>query len=240
MPLGISSNIITEPNQILWFNLNTEKQGGLMKAVIFDLDGVLVSTDEYHFQAWKQLANEENIYFDRKINERLRGVSRMDSLEIILERSRISYRDEEKKTLASRKNGYYISNIENLTPNDMLPGALVSINRLKEAGKFIAIGSSSKNTLLILEKLGIKEYFDAIVDGNQIKNSKPDPEVFLLGAQKMNVKPEECLVVEDAASGVEAGKSAGMKVLGVGSAKNHPLADYRANSLAGIDILKFV
>lgn len=211
-----------------------------MKAVIFDLDGVLVSTDEYHFQAWKQLANEENIYFDRKINERLRGVSRMDSLEIILERSRISYRDEEKKTLASRKNGYYISNIENLTPNDMLPGALVSINRLKEAGKFIAIGSSSKNTLLILEKLGIKEYFDAIVDGNQIKNSKPDPEVFLLGAQKMNVKPEECLVVEDAASGVEAGKSAGMKVLGVGSAKNHPLADYRANSLAGIDILKFV
>jgi len=240
MPLGISSNIITEPNQILWFNLNTEKQGGLMKAVIFDLDGVLVSTDEYHFQAWKQLANEENIYFDRKINERLRGVSRMDSLEIILERSRISYRAEEKKTLASRKNGYYISNIENLTPNDMLPGALVSINRLKEAGKFIAIGSSSKNTLLILEKLGIKEYFDAIVDGNQIKNSKPDPEVFLLGAQKMNVKPEECLVVEDAASGVEAGKSAGMKVLGVGSAKNHPLADYRANSLAGIDILKFV
>ena len=124
-----------------------------MKAVIFDLDGVLVSTDEYHFQAWKQLANEENIYFDRKINERLRGVSRMDSLEIILERSRISYRDEEKKTLASRKNGYYISNIENLTPNDMLPGALVSINRLKEAGKFIAIGSSSKNTLLILENL---------------------------------------------------------------------------------------
>ena len=211
-----------------------------MKAVIFDLDGVLVSTDEYHFQAWKQLANEENIYFDRKINERLRGVSRMDSLEIILERSRISYRAEEKKTLASRKNGYYISNIENLTPNDMLPGALVSINRLKEAGKFIAIGSSSKNTLLILEKLGIKEYFDAIVDGNQIKNSKPDPEVFLLGAEKMNVKPEECLVVEDAASGVEAGKSAGMKVLGVGSAKNHPLADYRANSLAGIDILKFV
>ena len=211
-----------------------------MKAVIFDLDGVLVSTDEYHFQAWKQLANEENIYFDRKINERLRGVSRMDSLEIILERSRISYRAEEKKTLASRKNGYYISNIENLTPNDMLPGALVSINRLKEAGKLIAIGSSSKNTLLILEKLGIKEYFDAIVDGNQIKNSKPDPEVFLLGAQKMNVKPEECLVVEDAASGVEAGKSAGMKVLGVGSAKNHPLADYRANSLAGIDILKFV
>ena len=211
-----------------------------MKAVIFDLDGVLVSTDEYHFQAWKQLANEENIYFDRKINERLRGVSRMDSLEIILERSRISYRDEEKKTLASRKNGYYISNIENLTPNDMLPGALVSINRLKEAGKLIAIGSSSKNTLLILEKLGIKEYFDAIVDGNQIKNSKPDPEVFLLGAEKMNVKPEECLVVEDAASGVEAGKSAGMKVLGVGSAKNHPLADYRANSLAGIDILKFV
>ena len=210
-----------------------------MKAVIFDLDGVLVSTDEYHFQAWKQLANEENIYFDRKINERLRGVSRMDSLEIILERSRISYRAEEKKTLASRKNGYYISNIENLTPNDMLPGALVSINRLKEAGK-IAIGSSSKNTLLILEKLGIKEYFDAIVDGNQIKNSKPDPEVFLLGAEKMNVKPEECLVVEDAASGVEAGKSAGMKVLGVGSAKNHPLADYRANSLAGIDILKFV
>ncbi|NLJ65552.1 MAG: beta-phosphoglucomutase [Christensenellaceae bacterium] len=211
-----------------------------MKAVIFDLDGVLVSTDEYHFQAWKQLANEENIYFDRKINERLRGVSRMDSLEIILERSRISYRAEEKKTLASRKNGYYISNIENLTPNDMLPGALVSINRLKEAGKLIAIGSSSKNTLLILEKLGIKEYFDAIVDGNQIKNSKPDPEVFLLGAEKMNVKPEECLVVEDAASGVEAGKSAGMKVLGVGSAKNHPLADYRANSLAGIDILKFV
>jgi beta-phosphoglucomutase len=211
-----------------------------MKAVIFDLDGVLVSTDEYHFEAWKQIANEEHIYFDRNINDRLRGVSRMGSLEIILERSRISYNAEEKKALAKRKNGYYVSKIENLTPNDMLPGALISINKLKNAGKLIAIGSSSKNTLLILEKLGIKEYFDAIIDGNQIKKSKPDPEVFLLGAQKMNVVPEQCLVVEDAASGVEAGKSAGMKVLGVGSAKNHPLADYSADSLAGIDILRYI
>ena len=167
-------------------------------AVIFDLDGVIVSTDDCHYRAWKRLADEEGIYFDREINHRLRGVSRMESLSIVLERANRPYTTEERQALAERKNGYYWELINELTPEHILPGVMPLMERLKEHGIKIAIGSSSKNTPLILERLGLANYFDAVADGNAVKNSKPDPEVFLLAAAKLGIPPAQCVVVEDA------------------------------------------
>lgn len=208
----------------------------MIKAVIFDLDGVIVSTDEFHYLGWQRLADEEDIYFDRKINERLRGVSRLESLEIILEKTDKNYGQEEKKALADRKNGYYRELLNTLSPADILPGALELVNGLKNAGIKVAIGSSSRNTPFILEKTGLAATFDAVSDGNQIKRSKPDPEVFLLAAAKMHIPPAQCLVVEDADAGVEAAINAGMKCLAVGSAYLHPGAHMRANSLIEISV----
>lgn len=207
-----------------------------IEAVIFDLDGVIVTTDDYHYEAWKKVADEEEIYFDREINERLRGVSRMESLEIILEKSNKTYSEQEKEALATRKNDFYKILLENLTEKDILTGVLNTIDFLKENKIKIAIGSSSKNTMFILDKIGLTDNFDAIVDGTMIKNSKPDPEVFLSASQKLGINPENCLVVEDADAGVEAAKRAGMKVLGVGSAKNNLNADYKAFNLQEFNI----
>jgi len=206
------------------------------EAVIFDLDGVIVSTDEFHYQAWKKLADEEGIYFDRQINERLRGVSRLESLEIIMERATKNYTEDEKKALAEHKNNYYRQLLNNLSPGDILPGVMEILNDLKKAGIKLGIGSSSKNTPVILEKIGLSDFFDAISDGNQIKKSKPDPEVFLLAASKLQVPPEKCLVVEDADAGVEAAINAGMKCLAVGAASSNPKAHLRAASLKDISL----
>ena len=207
-----------------------------IEAVIFDLDGVIVTTDDYHYEAWKKIADQENIYFDREINERLRGVSRMESLEIILEKSSKIYNEEEKIELATRKNDYYKNLLENLTKEDILPGILETLNFLENKKIKTAIGSSSKNTIFILNKIGLTNRFDAIVDGTMIKNSKPDPEVFLQAAEKVGIKVEKCLVVEDADAGVEAGKRAGMRVLGVGSAKNNENADYKSENMEEFNI----
>lgn len=189
-----------------------------IKGVIFDLDGVIVTTDNFHYDAWKKLADEEGIYFDREINERLRGVSRMESLNIILEKANKEYSLEEKKEMAERKNNYYKELIKNLTKVDILPGVTNILNGLKEKNIKIAIGSSSKNSPAILKYIGLDKVFHATVDGNQIKNSKPNPEVFLKAAELLNLNPSECLVVEDAEAGVEAGLKGGMKVLAVGFA----------------------
>lgn len=202
-----------------------------IKAVIFDLDGVIVSTDDYHYRAWKKISDEEGIYFDREINERLRGVSRMESLEIILERSNKEYSEEEKLSFAERKNSLYRNLLEELTPNDILPGVMNALETLKSNNIKIAIGSSSKNTEFILNKIGLNDYFDVISDGTQIKNSKPDPEVFLLAAKKLCIEPNECLVVEDADAGVEAGLAGEMKVLAVGYASSNEKANLRMKSL---------
>ena len=207
-----------------------------IEAVIFDLDGVIVTTDDYHYEAWKKIADQENIYFDREINERLRGVSRMESLEIILEKSNKIYNEEEKIELATRKNDYYKNLLENLTKEDILPGILETLNFLENKKIKTAIGSSSKNTIFILNKIGLIDKFDAIVDGTMIKNSKPDTEVFLQAAEKVGIKAEKCLVVEDADAGVEAGKRAGMRVLGVGSAKNNKNADYKSENMEEFNI----
>lgn len=208
----------------------------ILKAVIFDLDGVIVSTDECHYQGWKQLADEENIYFDRKINERLRGVSRMESLEIILERSDKKYTEEQKIEMATRKNEYYKKLINILTPFDILPGVLKLLAELKERDIKIAIGSSSKNSPLILGRIGLDKYFDATADGNDISRSKPDPEVFLVAARKLGIPPENCMVVEDAEAGIEAALAAGMRVLGVGFASGSPRATLKAKDLANITV----
>ncbi len=199
----------------------------MIKAVIFDLDGVIVSTDDCHYEAWKRLADEEGIYFDRRINDRLRGVSRTASLEIVLERSERAYTEEEKK-LAERKNNYYKEFIKKLTSSDILPGVMDNLEELKKNGIKIAIGSSSKNTPIILKQIGLDGYFDAVSDGNNITKSKPDPEVFLKAAEMLKIPPENCLVVEDADAGIEAGKRAGMKTLAVNGAKG---ADYETENL---------
>ena len=204
-----------------------------IEAVIFYLDGVIVSTDECHYRAWKKTADEEGIYFDRKINDRLRGVSRMDSLEIVLERAERLYTDEEKVELAERKNNYYKEYIKKLTKDDILSGVNENLAELKAKGIKVAIGSSSKNTPDILKYIGLDNYFDAVSDGNNITKSKPDPEVFLKAADMLGVPYEKCLVVEDADSGLEAGKRAGMYTLAVNNAKgaDYSLADLSAGKI---------
>ena len=197
-----------------------------MKAFIFDLDGVIVSTDSLHYRAWKSLADSEGIYFDEEINHRLRGVSRMESLEIILERDTRSYTQEEKVVMAERKNGIYRELLQVLTPEDRLEGVTETLAALREKGYKLAIGSSSKNTPIILEKIGYSGYFDAISDGNNIKNSKPDPEVFLKAAEFLGAEPKDCFVVEDAEAGIAAAKAGGFTAIGIGAAAKDPATDY--------------
>jgi beta-phosphoglucomutase len=207
-----------------------------IEAVIFDLDGVIVSTDEFHYRSWQRLADEERIYFDRGINHRLRGVSRMESLEILLDRSPRQYTPQQKIELAARKNGYYVEFLKNITPADILPGAMDILRGLRARGVKIAVGSSSKNSPLILARIGLADFFDATADGNDITHSKPDPEVFLVAAKRMGVAPANCLVVEDARAGVEAAIAGGMKCLAVAAAAGDERADLSAKDLTGITV----
>lgn len=204
---------------------------GKYKGMIFDLDGVLVTTDNCHYLAWKKLAGEENIYFDRSINEQLRGVSRMESLNIVLKNASKEYTAEEKNEMATRKNSYYVELVKDIDKSAIIEGAEEFVKKIKKLGLKIAIGSSSKNASLILEQTKMKHLFDAIVDGNDIRNSKPNPEVFLKAAQKLGFLANECLVAEDADAGVEAAISAGMDVIAVGYAKANKRATYCAASL---------
>lgn len=212
----------------------------MIKAVIFDLDGVIVSTDECHFHAWKALADREGIPFSIEDNHRLRGVSRMESLAIVLEKARKTYSAREKAEMADYKNALYVALIKKITVSDLLPNARETVERLRAMGIQTAIGSSSKNAPIILERLGIAGLFDAIADGNSIVNSKPAPDVFLLAAQRLNTAPEDCLVVEDAKAGVDAATRAGMLSLGLGEAQAHPDAALSAMSLENIDLPAWV
>jgi len=205
-----------------------------IRAVIFDLDGVIVSTDEFHYRAWQRLADEEGIPFDRRINHRLRGVSRMDSLEILLERSPRPYSRDQKVALAARKNDYYRAMLDGLSPADILPGAMEILKGLRARGVKVAIASSSRNSPTILKRIGLAEFFDATADGNDITRSKPDPEVFLIAARRLGVDPASCLVVEDAAAGVEAAVACGMTCLALGAAAGHPQATRSAKDLASV------
>lgn len=202
-----------------------------IEAVIFDLDGVIVSTDEYHYEAWKYIADELNIKFDRKINNKLRGVSRAESLEIILRLGNRTYTKEEKDILLERKNNKYKELLVNLSPSDILEDVKIVLDYLKENNIKIAIGSSSKNTSLILEKINLTQMFDAISDGTMISKSKPDPEVFLLAADKLQVEVNKCIVVEDAVAGVEAAIVGNMKVAAIGDAVKCNKATYNLDRL---------
>ncbi len=198
----------------------------MVKGIIFDLDGVLLSTDELHFKAWREMARKFAIPFSREINDRLRGVSRMESLNIILSYSREKFSDVEKEDMAEEKNEIYRLYLQKLQPSDVDEEVHVTLNKLKEKGYKLAVGSSSKNTGLILEKTQLRDYFDAVSDGNNIEKSKPDPEVFLKAAYFLNLQPNECIVVEDATAGIDAGKNGGFITFGIGPASDYEKTDY--------------
>lgn len=203
-----------------------------MKAIIFDLDGVICHTDEYHYLAWKAMADSMNIPFDRQVNNRLRGVSRMASLEIILEQYTGQLSQAEKEELADQKNELYKESLKNMSTADLSVEVKTTLDMLRQRGYKLAIGSSSKNARFILQQLGLGSFFDAISDGNNITHSKPDPEVFVKAAQMLCIPCEECLVVEDAVSGAIAGKAGGMKVACVGDASAEKAGDYNLTSFA--------
>ena len=205
------------------------------KAVIFDLDGVICFTDRFHYQAWKQLADRLGIYFDEEINNRLRGVSRMASLDIILERASRPYSEAEKLAFTEEKNDCYRNLLATMSPADLSDEVRGTLLRLREMGFPMAIGSSSKNTKFILERIGLPDFFDAIADGTDISRSKPDPEVFLIAAKKLGIAPEDCAVVEDAKAGIQAAKAGGMTALALfGDAKGCGLEDYDLESFADL------
>ena len=199
-------------------------------AVIFDLDGVICHTDKYHYQAWKAVADELGIYFDEEINNRLRGVSRMESFEIILERYEGEMSEEEKECWTTKKNDIYKELLKNMSPADLSAEVKETLDDLRANGHKLAIGSSSKNARFILGQLGLGEYFDAISDGNNISKSKPDPEVFVKAAEFLGEQPEDCYVVEDAYAGIDAAKNAGMQAVGIGDAAGYEKADHKIQS----------
>lgn len=202
-----------------------------IRGVIFDLDGVLVDTAVFHFQAWKRLANTLGFDFTEKQNEQLKGVSRIRSLELILEWGGIHKTAAEQVILANQKNSWYLDWVNKMKPGDTLPGAIELLTYLKENNYKIALGSASKNALLILERTGIVNFFDVVVDGNAVKASKPDPEVFLKGASALGIDPNECLVMEDAQAGIDAALAAGMYVIGIGKHADLEGAIYLINDL---------
>ncbi len=208
------------------------------KACIFDLDGVIVDTAKYHFLAWKRLADQLDIQFNHEDNERLKGVSRMDSLDIILEIGNRNISESLKLEYATLKNDWYVEYISKMTPDEILPGCIDLLNELKIAGIKTAIGSASKNTPMILERVGISSYFDAVADGNVVSKAKPDPEVFLKAAEMLSVKPSECFVFEDAIAGVSAALNAGMMCVGIGEANVLDRAHFVVPGLNGIDLKK--
>ncbi len=209
------------------------------KAVIFDLDGVICSTDEYHFQAWKALADMIGVTdFSREDNKLQRGVSRMESLEVVLRKSKTVYTDEQKVTLAETKNDIYKNMLASMSEKDLDEDVSSTLKALRGKGLKLAIGSSSKNTPFILERLGLGSFFDVVADGNCVTHSKPDPEVFLKAAEMLGYNPCDCLVVEDAVAGVNAGIAGGFKVAGLGEAKEYEKTTYRLSKFS--DLLEVI
>lgn len=202
-----------------------------IKLIIFDLDGVIVSTDQLHFQAWQEITRNEGIYFDYLINNRLKGLSRKDCLDIILENSKKTYSENEKQFLLHLKNQKYLKLLESLSDKDLSPHIREVLIYLKNKGYKLGIGSSSKNAKLILNKLYLIEYFDVISDGTNISNGKPNPEVFLYASQTLNITPKDCAVVEDGISGIIAANTANMISIGFKEASTYPESDYKLNTL---------
>lgn len=205
-----------------------------IRGVLFDLDGVLVDTAKYHYQAWSKLAESLGFSFTEEQNERLKGVSRQACMEILLSIGNVSLSEDEYKEAMASKNDNYVEMISHMSPEGILPGALELLKELKAAGIKTALGSASKNAPIILEKTGLKVYLDAVVDGNRTTKAKPDPEVFLLGASDLGLKPEECIVFEDAAAGIEAGNAGGMLTVGIGHMDQLGAADALFPDLQGV------
>lgn len=211
----------------------------MIQAVIFDLDGVIVDTAHYHYIAWKRLASEFDINLTLKHNELLKGVSRMHSLEIVLSLGNIKLSEAEKESLADKKNRWFIEYIESIRPEEIFPGVEAMLVNCRKQNLKAALASSSKNAPRVIELLGVAHLFDAMVDGTMITHSKPDPEIFLLAAKKLNVAPEKCVVFEDAEAGVDAALAAGMKCVGVGSPENLSKANFIVKQTADFDINNF-
>lgn len=211
-----------------------------LKAVIFDLDGVIVFTDKFHYQAWKKMADEIGVYFDEEINNRLRGVGRMESLDIIMERYEGEPLSEEyKKILAAKKNDMYRELLYGMGPDDVSDEVRDTLAELRRRGYKLSIGSSSKNAKLILRQVRLMDAFDAISDGTNISKSKPDPEVFIKAAEYLDVPCDNCLVIEDASAGIDAAKAGHMYAAGIGDAMNYSLTDYPLTSFKNLlDICK--
>lgn len=206
-----------------------------MKGIIFDLDGVIVFTDKYHYLAWKELADKIGAEFDETINNRLRGVSRMESLEIILEGYHgAPFTPEQKEALATEKNETYRKLLAQMSPADVADEVRNTLAQLRARGYKLAIGSSSKNAKFILERTGLTNVFDAVSDGTNISRSKPDPEVFLKAAQFLGLEAQDCLVVEDATAGVDAARAGGMKAAAVGDAAEKKYGDYIMGSFCDL------
>jgi len=197
-----------------------------IKACLFDLDGVVVDTAKYHYLAWKKIADDLGFDFSELDNERLKGVSRMESLDILLEIGKIKVDLRTKEELADTKNSLYVSYIQKMTPEEILPGVIRFLDELRANGILIALGSASKNAMTILDKIDIVQKFDVVIDGNKVSKAKPDPEVFLKGAIELGVEPHECLVFEDAQAGIDAARNGGMYIIGIGKPENLTNADY--------------
>ena len=203
----------------------------MIKGFIFDLDGVITDTAELHFQAWKKLADDIGWAFDREVNEKLRGVSRMDSIHIIKNHNNAEVPEERLLELTTLKNDIYVESLNQMTSSDYLPGAQELLNLLRKEGFLVALGSASRNSSKVLEQLQAKKYFDVIGDGNSVSKSKPAPDIFLFGAEQLGLKPEECIVYEDAESGVDAAKAGGFHSVGIGPDERVGHADIRFDTI---------
>ncbi len=211
-----------------------------IKACIFDLDGVVVDTAKYHYLAWKRLAKDLGFEFTEQHNERLKGVSRMRSLEILLEVGGLSFPPEEMERMAALKNAWYVEYIERMTPDEILPGARELLEELRANGIKLSLGSASKNSPLILERIGLKNHFDAVIDGNSVTVAKPAPDIFLTAARALGVDPQHCVVFEDAEAGIEAAINAGMRTVGIGNLQILNRADVVVPNLKDFSYSKLV
>lgn len=207
-----------------------------IQACLFDLDGVIVATAKYHFKAWKRLCNDLGFDLTENENEELKGISRVESLEILLRLGGVSLSQNEKDTYLDQKNKWYLEYVDTMDKTEILPGVESFLTSIRKSGRKIALGSASKNAMHILEKIEITDYFDAIIDGTKVTRGKPDPETFLLGAEATNTPPENCVVFEDAAAGIEAAKAGGMYAIGVGDPIILNLADRIIPGFKDVDV----